>query len=191
MASLEALGPGALAGLMEDAGSACTASQAAFDKLVAQAGRAVDEGAAARVFALLARRHSPYVEPLPDDAPQAVLASSLAALSQQGFPPQSGESGSYDLRLVMACLAPSLAALSPERLAEALDFEGFALPDAKAFLTLMACWRAATGVKPFPLSTLIQRPWKNTAGQVRLNLPFLAVCKGGLSHVVAHGSSPR
>ena len=70
----------------------------------------------------------------------------------------------------MAALRQQLYGMSAERLAEAFDHEGFALPDARAFLLLMACWRRATGDKPFPLSALIQRPWKNIAGQVGASL---------------------
>jgi CCR4-NOT transcription complex subunit 1 len=56
--------------------------------------------------------------------------------------------------------------LSADRLAEELDYEGFALPDGRAFVLLLTCWRMATQDKPFPLATLIQRRWSNVGGQI-------------------------
>jgi hypothetical protein len=169
------MGAGALAGAMEDLGPACTASQAAFEALLAQRGP-VDEAAAARVFTTMARRHGGRADAAGSEASPAALAATLAS----PFPQPGDQGSSWDLGVVMAALRPQLHAMSVERLAEALDHEGFALPDARAFLLLMACWRQATGDKPFPLPALIQRPWKNLAGQG---------CCSGVVGVVCHGCS--
>ena len=41
--------------------------------------------------------------------------------------------------------------LEPQRILEALDHEGFTVPDAKGFLVLVNAWRKITSGEPFPL----------------------------------------
>lgn len=95
--------------------------------------------------------------------PQAALAATLATLSLSH--PASVDSA-WNLDVLLSGLAPDLAKLSPQRIAEQLDHDSFALPDARAFLLLMSLWRRATGDNAFPLAPAIQCVWKNAPGQI-------------------------
>ncbi|KAK9916879.1 hypothetical protein WJX75_008268 [Coccomyxa subellipsoidea] len=145
---------------MEEAGPSCTASQAAFRELLDRHAP-LDEAAAARILALVARRHGGKTDT--DDSSQAALAAALATLS---LTHSASTESTWNLDVLLSGLAPEMAKLSPERIAEHLDHDSFALPDARAFLLLMSLWRRATGEKAFPLSTAIQRVWKNAPGQI-------------------------
>lgn len=94
---------------------------------------------------------------------QAALAASLATLS---LTHSASTESTWNLDVLLSGMAPEMAKLSPERIAEQLDHDSFALPDARAFLLLMSLWRRATGEKAFPLPTAIQRVWKNAPGQI-------------------------
>ena len=96
-------------------------------------------------------------------AVQAALATSLAALSLLDT---SSTDTAWNLDVLMGVLGHDFTKLDPERFAEALDHEAFALPDGRAFLTLMSQWRRATADKAFPLPAVIGRAWKNAPGQI-------------------------
>lgn len=94
---------------------------------------------------------------------QAALAASMATLSLSDT---SAVDTAWGLDVLMGALGHDFAKLDSDRIAEALDHEAFALPDGRAFLTLMSLWRRATGEKAFPLPAVIGRAWKNAPGQI-------------------------
>lgn len=96
-------------------------------------------------------------------AVQAALAASMATLSLSDA---SAADTAWNLDVLMSALGNDLAKLDHDRVAEAFDHEAFALPDGRAFLTLVSLWRRATGEKAFPLPAVIGRAWKNAPGQI-------------------------
>jgi hypothetical protein len=56
----------------------------------------------------------------------------------------------WNVELVMEALKSYAPNLEPQRIIEALDHEGFNVPDAKGFLVLVNAWRKLTS-EPFPL----------------------------------------
>jgi CCR4-NOT transcription complex subunit 1 len=151
--------PAGPANAIAEAGPACTSSQATLRELLRDYGP-VDEAGAARIFATVARLHGGKVDLADETSSQASLASALANLSL------AADASPWKLDVITACLASDLAKMNVERLAEQLDHDAFELPDSRAFVLLMKCWRAAMQEKPFPLAAVIQRRWSNVQGQL-------------------------
>jgi CCR4-NOT transcription complex subunit 1 len=160
-----------LAGVMKELGYAVTANADAFQALLSQF-RGLDEASVAGVLGLLATTHKGLQ---PDglglaDTMRTILTSSGsggAAAAQAGSSGAGASAAGWNVAVVMDSIKAAAPALSWQRVAEALDYEGFAVPDAAGFSLLMAAWRRATS-EPFPLTAIAGRLWANAPGQLSL-----------------------
>lgn len=92
-----------LAGVMEEAGYACTASEAAFAEVLDGCGSPVDEVAVAEVVGMVARTHSGL------DDPSGTQASLAAALGSMSLADGKGQTWNVDVIVdVLKNKAPSL-----------------------------------------------------------------------------------
>jgi CCR4-NOT transcription complex subunit 1 len=92
---------------------------------------------------------------------RAILSSTSAAASA------SSSATAWNVNVVMDAIKAAAPSISWPRVAEALDYDGFSVPDAAGFAILMGAWRRATS-EPFPLTAIAGRLWTNTAGQLSL-----------------------
>lgn len=98
------------------------------------------------------------------DTMRAILSSnsnSAAAASA------SSSATGWNVNVVMDAIKSAAPGISWPRVAEALDYDGFTVPDAAGFAILMGAWRRATS-EPFPLTAIAGRLWTNTTGQLSL-----------------------
>ena len=157
-----------LARAMQELGYSCSASEAAFKNLLrASPGGRLDEAAVAEALGLMART----VRGLDGGADGPGLAATLAAVLADGGAPAAplGEPGAatWNVGAVVDALKARAPGLSWGRVAEALDHDGFLVPEPAGLGVLTAAFRRATG-ESLPLAALVGRPWANAAGQLSL-----------------------
>lgn len=159
-----------LAGAMRELGYSCSASADTFKALLQQYAGRLDEQAVAEVLGLLAAMHRGL-------EPDALgLAEAMHAVLSISGPASSGSASnaiSWNVPVIMDGIKAAAPSLSWLRVAEALDHEGFAVPDAAGFSILMAAWRRAT-TDPFPLAAIAGRVWGNAPGQLSLLVQAVA-----------------
>ncbi|KAF6255467.1 hypothetical protein COO60DRAFT_1641476 [Scenedesmus sp. NREL 46B-D3] len=159
-----------LAGAMRELGYSCSASADTFKALLQQYAGRLDEHAVAEVLGLLAATHRGL------EADALGLADAMRAVLSISGPASSGSAGSansWTVPVIMDGIKAAAPSLSWPRVAEALDHEGFAVPDAAGFSILMAAWRRAT-TDPFPLAAIAGRVWSNAPGQLSLLVQAVA-----------------
>jgi CCR4-NOT transcription complex subunit 1 len=92
----------------------------------------------------------------------------LSSNSNSSAAASSGSSATgWNVNVVMDAIKAAAPNISWPRVAEALDYDGFSVPDAAGFAILMGAWRRATS-EPFPLTAIAGRLWNNTGGQLSL-----------------------
>ena len=147
-----------LADVLADLGYAAGASkEAAASVIGALRGAPLAPGGVAGALALLARTAGGRLPP-PPAATADALAASLGGLTL-GPPPRT-----WDGAGVGAALRAAAPRLDWPAVAAALDRPDFAVPDAAAFATLMAAWKAGAG-SDFPAGAAFGGPWAHAAGQ--------------------------
>lgn len=162
-----------LAGVMRELGYACAASSDAFKPLLTHFAGRIDEATVAEVLGLIAATHRGL------DPDALGLAEAMrAALSLDGSSSSSsagdGGASSWNVAVIMDGIKAAAApGLSWTRVADALDHDGFLVPDAAGFAALMTAWRRGTS-EPFPLQAIAGRVWTHGAGQLSLLVQAVA-----------------
>jgi hypothetical protein len=144
-----------LPALMRELGYACTASEAAFLKLLSQAPR-VDEPTAAEVLSVM-------ITSLKGLEDNLGLHATLNTALDGGY---LGEPGSttWNFNVVVDAIKRSSPQLDWAKVADALDTPAFLVPDQQAFLVLAAAYKRATGGQ-LPAKAFVGRLWANAMGQ--------------------------
>lgn len=140
--------PHTLAGMVEEMGYACTASQRTFEEALQQAGP-VDERGVAELLAMMARTHASLSDPHGSSSSVAAALSALGAGlgSSQGNGIWSSDQ-TWNMDLAVDVLRSKHPHLDWQQLPQQLDHPGFDLPDPKAFQVGCRCdphWRPASG----------------------------------------------
>jgi hypothetical protein len=173
-----------LARAMRELGYPATASEAAFKALLKQFPGRLDEASVAEALGLMART----VRGLEPDG--LGLSATLAAVLAEGGTPSAplGEAGSatWNVSVVVDVIKGRAPGLSWRGVAEALDHEGFLVPEPAGLGILTTAFRRATG-ESLPISALVGRRWANTAGQLSL----LAAATVAPPDAVPWDASPR
>lgn len=126
-----------LAGVMEEAGPACSASEASLAAIMNKL-PAPTEQAVAEVLCMIAR-------------------------TSKGI--ETGSSAAWNVDVIVDALKAANPAIDWRHVADHLDQPSFIIPDAAALQTLMAAWHHAT-TDPFPIASLSGRAWNNATGQL-------------------------
>ena len=140
--------PHTLAGVVEEMGYACTASQRTFEEALQQAGP-VDERGVAELLAMMARTHASLSDPHGSSSSVAAALSALGAGlgNSQGNGIWSSDQ-TWNMDLAVDVLRSKHPHLDWQQLPQQLDHPGFDLPDPKAFQ--VGCrhssdWRPVSG----------------------------------------------
>jgi CCR4-NOT transcription complex subunit 1 len=147
-----------LAGVMEEAGYACTANDGALQEVLHHF-PAPTEQTVAEVLGMVARTSE--------------LRDSTSPTAGGGATGILGGRDKWNIGILIDALGRANPALNWQRVAELLDQPGFHVPDQPAFRTLMAAYRRGTP-DPFPLHAVVGGLWKNAPGQLSFLMQAIA-----------------
>ncbi|BBN05282.1 CCR4-NOT transcription complex subunit 1 [Marchantia polymorpha subsp. ruderalis] len=166
------------AAVMEELGYSCTSDVECFKEILALF-PSITAKDVARLVGMIARTHKGL-----DDAQGTHGTFSTALCSTEHLLPDYVSTWNVDVLLdALNQLVPDLNWIS---VIENLDYEGFFLPDQKAFSLLMTIYSKACQ-EPFPIEAVCGTLWKNGDGQ----MSFLRYAVAAPPDVFTFAHSPR
>eukprot|EP00210_Caulerpa_lentillifera_P003605 g3440.t1 len=149
-----------LPGLLEDFGYVATSNAAVFRGILEKF--RINESVLAEMLGKMVRTHT-GLEGHPQEVTSKGFLEALFSGTSNALPKTPPTGWNFDL--VVDTIKSMFPDLSWFGVVLALDYDEFYVPEFQAFELLMGCFkRGIPG--PFPLETVIGRPWRNTEGQL-------------------------